>query len=149
MSVRLSGVMTIAVGGDCRCRNFVELEVSPVLCSRDHGTSNPRIHSSRARQVSLASARKGVIHRASNGGLGDCRLRGVQCSMGSGLSSHSPNGPNQAALVFPIPVLARISPWCPSQWAFQACSCQAKGAWFLHSIQELIASRAPLVLTGQ
>ena len=127
ISVRLSGVMTIAVGGDCRCRSFTELEVSPVLCSSDHGTSNPRMHSSRARQVSLASARKGVIHRASNGGLASCLLRSGQCSLASGFCNQSPKGPNQAALVFPMPVLARINPWCPAQCDFQACSCQAKG----------------------
>ena len=110
------------------------------------------MHSWSAKQVSFASALNGVIHKASKGGAGGWRLRCVQRDSGSGDSNQLPKGPNHAALVFPMPVLARIRPWWADAWADQAWSCQSKGVCFLDSIHRWIACRdaaLPLVATGQ
>ena len=106
--VRLSGVVTNAVGRRLLCRARMPAPVSPVRDSSVHGIPRSLSGAARDASVSAARARSGVIHSTRNGGAVARRRRGRSRGSGRELSSanHSRSGPHQAASVFPVPVAA-------------------------------------------
>ena len=119
ISVRLSGVVTSAVGRRCdpagrarrrRCRRCARRR-SSADCSASRGTRRARA------PVSLASARNGVIQRSDSGGGASAAPRGP-----------SSIGPSAAAYVLPMPVGACTSPLSPAAYAAHTSSWNEKGA---------------------
>ena len=106
--LRLSGVVTSAGGQVLRWRALSAAAVSPVRCSTAHPRPRPSAAACRARVVSAARARMGVIQST----------RGPRLSGGAASVRHTARAPNQAASVLPAPVVACSRPLRPAaMWA--------------------------------
>ena len=106
--LRLSGVVTSAGGQVLRWRALAAAAVSPVRCSTVQPMPMPSAAACKARVVSAASARMGVIHST----------RGPVVPATAGSARHTASAPNQAASVLPAPVVACSKPLRPaSMWA--------------------------------
>ncbi len=116
ISVRLSGVVTSAVGSRLFCRARADDAVSPVRTSTVQCGCNARAARASANPVSAASARSGVIHSAVSGG-----------GASAAPAAPSTSGGIHAAYVLPMPVGACSRPLSPRANADQTSSWNGNG----------------------
>ena len=114
--LRLSGVVTSAGGQALRWRALVAAAVSPVRCSTVQPMPMPSAAACRAKVVSAARARMGVIHST----------RGPPTA-GVVSARHTASAPNQAASVLPAPVVACSRPLRPAAMWAQTSRWKSKG----------------------
>ena len=115
-SVRLSGVVTSAVGSRLVCWARAGAAVSPVRTATVQCGRSAAAASASARPVSAASARSGVSHRSVSGGGSPAAPWGPRTSGGTA-----------AASVLPMPVGACTRPERPAACARQTSSWNREG----------------------